>query len=86
MTDKEEIAAAARYMDNWKPDWWQNIDPLRLNLQKDCDCICGQNDLDWNIPRYAGFSGCFSARSNEPLWLEEIARRMPAPVREPVMV
>lgn len=79
------VASAAETMDQLKPDWWQHIDPLTLNLENWKTCICGQNGLDWRVARDTGgkftHSPVFAARPFEPYWLEEIAKRTPD--REP---
>lgn len=88
---REQVRLAALYLDGVKPDWWQHIDPLKLNLRSECSCVCGQNGLEWGSHAAALYvkhpripAGSFAARKFEPFWLEEIAQRMPSPVREPV--
>ena len=87
---RDTIRRAALHLDEVKPDWWSHIDPLTFNLA-DCNlCLCGQNGLSWTqIFRWddglpSEFSLVTCSRDDEPLWLEEIAKRMP--VREPALV
>ena len=75
---REGVRSAALFMDLVKPDWWKHVDAVRLDLSDPCDCVAGQNGLDWNV--LAGFCEVFflssCERGDEPVWLEEIALRM----------
>lgn len=85
--DRGWFRDAVTYIDSAKPDWWTNIDPLTLDLGDSSTCICGQNGLSWNEHfhgRNHGQATATCARRFTPLWLEEIAQRMPSPDREPV--
>lgn len=83
----DDVAKAARHLDRIKPDWWQRIDPLTLDIGDPCRCICGQNGLNWVVESAAAdvrTGTLASPTATTELWLEEIARRMPSPDREPV--
>lgn len=83
MTDREQVMEAAAYLDEIKSDWWAHVDPVKLDLSVASLCICGQNGLDWQehwheMDDRLGFETfVFADRDLEPLWLEEIAARMP---------
>lgn len=85
-TYRKAVREAALYMDGVKPDWWQRIDPLRLDLSDCARCVCGQNELKWTHHFFPGpdltdLAIVTSNREYEPLWLEEIASRMPDSAR-----
>lgn len=95
MSAREEVRAAAVYLDGIKPDWWRHVDARRLNMRLCRSCVAGQNDIDYEAAsRAVGFTGCTDPgtgtifgpfgddRAYEPFWLEEMALRMPAAVPE----
>lgn len=85
--DRGWFRDAVNYMDSAKSDWWANIDPLTLDLGDSSSCICGQNGLSWRTHFLVRHSGQAIATASErftPLWLEEIAQRMPSRDREPL--
>ena len=92
MIEKAEVAVrlAAEQMDETKPDWWSQIDPVKFDITNSDTCICGQSGLDWEQQKNVFYAkhgmgwAIFSNPELEPLWLEEIAKRMP--VREPALV
>lgn len=97
MTSREKVAATAAYLDERKPDWWATINPLTLDLYSSENCVCGQNGLNWLREQKAvcerlGLKwdelAVFADNSLAPLWLEEIAARLPAaePVVQPSLV
>jgi len=79
---------AARQLDRIKPDWWETVDPLTLDMANPDMCVCGQNGLGWvatadltDDPKKFRFAT--GGATMEPLWLEEIAKRLPeVPVPE----
>lgn len=88
MEKASEVRAAAVYLDRVKPGWWANVDPLLLDMRQSCTCIAGQSGIAWcagnaSVGEYAWVDGkrlgpFGTDRDYEPLWLEEIAARMPA--------
>jgi len=81
--DHVSVRRAALYMDKIKPDWFEHVDPLRLNLDEPCDCVAGQNGYNWDEFEDDAFEAqrpdvvmLLCSRAYEPLWLEEIALRM----------
>ena len=78
MSLRMEVRQAAMIMDKEKPDWYEHIDPITLDMTDSDDCVCGQNGLVWGDL----FWGCHydlryatSDPETVPLWLEEIAVR-----------
>lgn len=89
-----EMNAAIAAMDQLVPDWWQKVDPTKLNLM-DCDnCIIGQSFETYNegdalmhetgvypSRAFLGSTNYDYNRSNDPYhraWRAEITRRQQA--------
>lgn len=72
------VRESALVLDAIKPDWWQHVDPILLDLEECETCVCGQNGLYWDEIFYETHRELaeFSSDSEyEPLWLAEIAAR-----------
>jgi hypothetical protein len=78
----QDVAAAAKLMDERKPGWFRRIVWRRLNMQDECNCIAGQAGLDWDelddefsslYPR--SVTSPFAAKDTVPAWKTEVRAR-----------
>ena len=79
------IAEAAKYLDNYDPTWYTNIDLDKLCMSNGKTCILGQlsgTQFHSDHPlRDAGwYEGIFSANAPRSEWVREIQNRLGADV------
>jgi hypothetical protein len=73
------VKVAAKWLDEYYPGWYHQIDITELDLSSPEKCICGQLTLDWNTiatrirtDKNVNTAAIFSATWFERYWINEI--------------
>lgn len=84
---EDAIGAAARMLDDIKPDWYSSVDLETLDMRDGKKCICGQNELNWGQVAFDFYASqgwkhpnvaVFSNPQWQELWEQEIRDRIGA--------